>query len=204
MSTTPVSDVAFTPAVKDQQSRLGSRAQYKRMEQGQGWPDSVTEDLRAFIGTVQSFYLGTASRDGQPYIQHRGGPPGFLHVLDERTLGFADFAGNRQYITAGNLSENSRAFLFLMDYSHQVRIKIWGTARIIEGDHNLLAKLRPADGQYRIERLILFTISAWDRNCRQHIPQYWTASSVEAVVRPLHERILQLEKQIEDLRLSGA
>ncbi len=202
MSNTYVSDVAFTPAVKEQQARLGSRSQYERMEQGDGWPDTITPDLGSFIATVQSFYLGTASRDGQPYIQHRGGPPGFLHVLDDRTVGFADFAGNRQYITAGNLSENPRAFLFLMDYTRQIRIKIWGMARIVEDDDTLLANLRPTENQYRAERSILFAVSAWDRNCRQHIPRYWTTTSVEAAVQPLQKRILQLEKQIEDLRLS--
>lgn len=169
MKTVP-SDIAFTPSVKAQQEKRGSRKAYARMEDGDGWADSVTADLGAFIANTRSFYLGTASAEGQPYIQHRGGPAGFLHILDEHTLAFADFSGNRQYITAGNLSENPRAYIFIMDYARQVRVKIWGTAHVVEDDDELLARLRPTRGNIRAERVIVFEIKAWDRNCPQHIP----------------------------------
>ena len=128
------SDVAFTPAVKTIQEQKGSRASYARMERSRGWETTVTEQLAEFLATLDMFYLGTANVDGQPYIQYRGGSPGFLKVVDEQTLGFADFGGNRQYITLGNLAENPRAFIFLMDYANSQRVKLWGTASVVEGD----------------------------------------------------------------------
>jgi predicted pyridoxine 5'-phosphate oxidase superfamily flavin-nucleotide-binding protein len=167
----PASDVAFSPAVKAAQTRLGSRAAYRRMEEGDGWETTVTPELEAFIRERNSFYLGTASADGQPYIQHRGGPKGFLRVLDPRTLAFVDFAGNRQYVSLGNLAENDRAFLFLMDYARRRRIKIWGRARAVEDDPELVARLMPAGTPARPERVIVFEIAAWDVNCPKHIPQ---------------------------------
>jgi predicted pyridoxine 5'-phosphate oxidase superfamily flavin-nucleotide-binding protein len=129
--TVPTSDIAFTPAVKAEQARRGSRQGYARMEEKGGWRSAITPDLAEFIAERDSFYLATASADGQPYVQHRGGPPGFLRALDERTLGFADFRGNRQYISAGNLAENPRAFIFLMDYPNRRRIKLWGRAEVV-------------------------------------------------------------------------
>ena len=149
------SDIAFTPAVKAAQERLGSRDGYARMEEKGGWRDRVSEDLTAFISQRDSFYLATASAEGQPYIQHRGGPPGFLAVLDDKTLAFADFSGNRQYISTGNLSENDRAYFFLMDYPNRRRIKIWGTARVVEDDPALLEKLMAPGYEARPERAIL-------------------------------------------------
>ncbi len=143
MSQHPTSDVAFTPAVKAEQARRGSRAAYARMEEGEGWETRVTPELEDFLAERDSLYLGTASAAGQPYIQHRGGPPGFVRVVDEHTLGIADYAGNRQYISLGNLGENDRAFLFFMDYAHRRRIKVWGRARVVEGDAALLARLMP-------------------------------------------------------------
>src|SRR5712692_1427013 len=139
----PSSDVAFTPSVKAVQERRGSRSGYRKMEERGGWQTRVTPDLAAFLAERDSAYLATANAAGQPYVQHRGGPKGFIRVLDDRTLAFADYVGNRQYITAGNLAENNRAFLFLMDYAHQRRIKIWGTARVVENDPALMAKLMP-------------------------------------------------------------
>jgi predicted pyridoxine 5'-phosphate oxidase superfamily flavin-nucleotide-binding protein len=194
------SDIAFTDTVKAEQSARGSRAQYERMEQSRGWPSTVTPDLAAFIADVRSFYLGTANAEGQPYIQHRGGPAGFLKVLDERTLGFADLAGNRQYITAGNLADNPRAFIFLMDYAHRRRVKIWGRARVVENDDELLSRLRPPVGHAVAERAILFEIEAWDRNCPQHIPQLVPMEDVEAAVRTLQDRILLLEAELAQMR----
>jgi uncharacterized protein len=199
----PVSDVAFTAAVKAEQIRRGSRAQYERMEQGKGWTSVITLELATFLGNVQSFYLGTTNADGQPYIQHRGGPSGFLNVLDDQTLGFADFAGNRQYITAGNLAENERAFIFIMDYAHRIRVKIWGRARIVENDEELLSRLRPAVGSITAERTILFSVDAWDRNCHQHIPQLFSIEHSEKAMAPLRKRIADLEQELEQLR-SGA
>lgn len=199
--TTPTSDIAFTPSVKAQQSLRGSRAAYERMEKGGGWSDTITADLASFIASTQSFYLGTANADGQPYIQHRGGPPGFLHVLDAKTLAFADFSGNRQYITTGNLAENPRAYIFIMDYARQLRVKIWGTAKVIEDDDELLSRLRPIRGNIRAERAIVFEVKAWDRNCPQHIPVLFSQADVQAAVAPLHERIAALEAELATLKL---
>jgi predicted pyridoxine 5'-phosphate oxidase superfamily flavin-nucleotide-binding protein len=192
----PVSDIAFTPAVKAEQVRHGSRAQYERLEQGRGWASVVTPDLAQQLASVRSFYLGTASAEGQPYIQHRGGPPGFLAVLDERTLAFADLAGNRQYITAGNLAENSRAFLFIMDYARRRRVKLWGRARVVEDDEALLARLRPTVGTNVAERCIVFELEAWDRNCPQHIPQLVAIEDVEETLLALQKRIQMLEAEL--------
>lgn len=192
----PVSDIAFTPAVKAQQERRGSRKQYERMEQSRGWQSTVTPDLAAMLAATRSFYLATASAEGQPYVQHRGGQPGFLHVLDDKTLAFADLAGNRQYITAGNLDENPRAFIFVMDYAHRRRVKIWGTARVVEDDDELLARLRPADGNAVAERVIVFSVDAWDRNCPQHIPQLVPIEDVAATVQQLRQRIAELEEAL--------
>lgn len=167
-------DVAFTPAIKGAQKRKGSRAIYEGMEMGK----SINDRLATFIAGVRSFYLATASADGQPYIQHRGGPPGFLHVLGERSLGFADFKGNRQFITTGNLAENPKAYIFLMDYDHRQRIKIWGTARVVEGDTELAQRLTPDGYRARAEQVILFEVDAWDSNCPQHIPQMFHSDDV--------------------------
>lgn len=175
---THVSDVAFTPAVKAQQERLGSREGYARVEQRGGWSDQISPDLAQFIAERDALYLGTASADGQPYIQHRGGPPGFLKVLDRRTLAFADFAGNAQYISLGNLAENDRAFIFLMDYPHRKRIKIWGRARYVENDSALLTQLVDPDYAAKPERAIVFDIVAWDVNCPQHITPRYTVDEM--------------------------
>ena len=170
----PASDVAFTSAVKSVQERLGSRPNYARMEQGTGWAQTVTEDLAGFIAERDSFYLGTASADGQPYIQHRGGKAGFLKVIDEHTLAFADFSGNRQYISMGNLSENDRAFIFLMDYPNRRRVKIWGRAEFVEDDPELLSRVVDAEYDARPERAFVFHVEAWDVNCPQHITPRFT------------------------------
>jgi uncharacterized protein len=158
------SDIAFTPAVKAIQARKGSRAAYERMENGEGWQTTITDDLAAFIATQTSFLLATANIDGQPYVQHRGGPPSFLHVIDDKTLGFADFRGNRQYITLGNLAQNPKAFVFLIDYTNRRRVKIWGEARVAE-DPALIARLMPENYKARPEQAILFTVATWNGNC---------------------------------------
>ncbi len=199
-----VSDIAFTPTVKAEQTRHGSRDAYARMEQKRGWQDSVTDDLAAFIAERDSFYLATVSADGQPYIQHRGGAPGFLKVIDDRTLGFADFGGNRQYITTGNLVDNDKAYIFLMDYANRRRIKIWGRARVVEDDPALMARL--ADPGYKAapERAILFTISAWDVNCPQHITPRHTDAEIRAAVEPLRQRVAELEARLATLEPAAA
>lgn len=189
-------DIAFTPAVKTAQERKGSRAGYERMEMAR----AIDANLAGFIGQVRSFYLATASAEGQPYVQHRGGPPGFLQVRDERTLAFADFKGNRQFITTGNLSENPRAFIFLMDYAQRQRVKIWGTAEVVEGDQHLEHELMPADYRARAEQVILFTVEAWDINCPQHIPQLFPAEDVSRVLAERDRKIAELEQQIAVLK----
>ncbi len=195
-----VSDIAFTPAVKAVQERKGSRKGYARMEAKGGWQRAVTDDLAAFIAERDSFYLGTASADGQPYIQHRGGPKGLLKVVDEKTLAFADFKGNRQYITAGNLSENDKAYIFLMDYANRRRIKIWGRARVVVDDPELLERLADAGYKAVPEQAVVFEIEAWDVNCPQHITPRLTEREVASLVGPLQARIGDLEAQVAALR----
>ncbi len=163
------------------------------------WSDTVDDRLAAFIAERDSFYLGTASADGQPYIQHRGGPPGFLKVLDESTLGFADFAGNRQYLTLGNLAENPKAFIFLMDYAGRRRFKIWGRAHLVEDDPGVIARLVEDDADVTAERAIVFEIEAWDRNCPQFITPRHSDSEITDIIAPLTSRIAELEAEIEAL-----
>ena len=164
-----ISDIAFTPTVKAVQEEKGSRQGYERMAEHGDWPDHITPEVATWLATRDSVYLATANADGQPYIQHRGGPPGFIHVLDDRTIAFADFAGNRQYISVGNLRDNPRAFLFAMDYCHPRRLKFWGRAEVIEDDPDLLARVTPIGYPAQPERVVVFHIEAWDENCRKHI-----------------------------------
>ena len=191
------SDIAFTPAVKAIQSDRGSRTSYSRMEKGGSWETTVTPELEAFLSGLDMFYLGTANAEGQPYIQYRGGSPGFLKVVDEKTLGFADFGGNRQYITLGNLSENTKAFIFLMDYANSQRIKLWGNARLVDDDPKLLEHLRDPDYPGKVERAILFEIEAWDVNCPQHIHKRFSQKQVAPVIEQLQARIAELEAQLQ-------
>ena len=198
----PSSDIAFSPSVKAVQERRGSRAGYAKMEEKGGFAVEIDDALSAFIAEQRSFYLATASADGQPYIQHRGGPKGFLRVLDDRTLGFADFAGNRQYISTGNLADNPKAMIFLMDYANRRRVKIWGTARVVENDRELVAKLFPGAYRARGEAAIIFTVEAWDVNCPQHIPQMVFAEDVAEAIAERDRRIGALEA--ENKRLKAA
>ena len=194
------SDVAFTPSVKALQERKRSRGAYARVEQNGSWPTEITPELARFIGRQTSVFLATANAEGQPYIQHRGGPAGFLHVLDAGTIAFADFNGNRQYITQGNLADNPRAHLFLIDYAQRRRVKIWGTARIVEGDAALNAKLMPENYQAKAGQALLFSVAAWDENCPQHIPQRFDAADVGAAIATRDDRIRELEAEVERLR----
>jgi len=190
------SDIAFTDTVKAIQSRKCSRTTYERMERNGSWEHLITEDLKIEIEVQTSVFLATANAQGQPYIQHRGGPAGFLHVVDERTIAFADFAGNRQYITQGNLEENPKAHLFLIDYARRRRIKIWGEAKVVEGDAALIEQLMPRDYRARPEQVLLFTVIAWDVNCPQHIPQRFEAADVEAALALRDRRIAELEAEV--------
>jgi predicted pyridoxine 5'-phosphate oxidase superfamily flavin-nucleotide-binding protein len=194
------SDVAFSPSVKEVQARKGSRRAYSRMEEGGSWETRITPDLAAFIAAQRSVFLATANLDGQPYMQHRGGPPGFLRVVDEHTLAFADFMGNRQYITLGNLADNPKAQLFLIDYATRRRVKIWGEARVVEGDQDLIATLMPENYRARPEQSIVFTVTAWDSNCPQHIPRRYEEADVKALLAARDRRIEELEAELAMLR----
>jgi predicted pyridoxine 5'-phosphate oxidase superfamily flavin-nucleotide-binding protein len=194
------SDVFFSPAVKAVQTRRGSRAAYAKQAAAGGFQTDLTPDLAAWLAQRDSAYLATASASGQPYIQHRGGPPGFLHVLDARTIAFADYRGNRQYITLGNLAENSRAMMFVMDYANRNRIKIWGRAEVIEDDPGLIAKLMPDTYKARPEQVILFHVDVWDANCPQHIPQKIDMADVVPIVERLKNRIADLERELAEAR----
>ena len=201
MSQTHVSDIVFTPAVKAEQERLGSRQAYAKMEDGPGgWNDKVTPDLAAFIAERDSFYLASVNSEGQPYIQHRGGPPGFLKVLDEKTLAIADFRGNRQYITLGNLTENDKVALFLMDYPNRQRIKIWGRARAVEDDPALIERLIEPGYRGKPERALVIEVDAWDLNCPQHIIPRFTEPQVAQATEGLRRRIVELESEVASLR----
>ena len=189
----------FTPAAQQAQAERGSAQHYaKRI--AEGFPSTVTPELAAFIAEIDTAFLGTASGDGAPYIQHRGGPKGFIKVVDERTLGFADYRGNRQYITLANLSENDRAFLFLIDPARRQRIKLWGRARVVEDDPALIEKLFDAGYKAKPERAILFTIEAWDVNCSQHIVTRYAESDLEDAFTTVRDRIATLEVENAKLR----
>lgn len=194
-------DIAFTSAVKAAQTERGSRETYERYVAKAPANDTITPELAEFISQMDGSYLGTVSETGYPYIQFRGGPPGFLKVLDDKTIGFADFSGNVQYITVGNLSENDKAFLFLMDYRHRRRFKVWGRARYVEDNPELIEQLRMPDYPANIERAVLFTVEAFSQNCPQHIPVRYSEtdlqSAIETAVAPLHARIAELQDSLK-------
>jgi len=193
------SDIVFTPTVKALQQARGSRHAYARLEQGLGWQTGITDDLRVFIEAQTTLFMATANLDGQPYMQHRGGPPGFLQVLDDHTLAFADFTGNRQFISTGNLADNPKAQLFLMDYAHRQRVKIWGKARV-RTDPALIERLMPEGYKARAEQAIVFTVKAWDANCPQHIPQLVDVAEVVPAIVERDRRIAELEDEVARLR----
>jgi predicted pyridoxine 5'-phosphate oxidase superfamily flavin-nucleotide-binding protein len=195
-------DLAFSPAVKAVQAERGSRAAYARVERGGGFEQEVTDELKDFLAVIDTAFLATASAEGQPYVQHRGGPRGFIRALDDRTLGFIDFAGNRQYVSTGNLRENPRVCLFLIDYARRRRIKVWGTARTVPATPELLAALATPGYRARVEQVVLIAVDAWDVNCPQHIPQKIDASEVAALVGGLRARIAELEAQLIDTSAS--
>jgi uncharacterized protein len=163
--------LAFSPAVKTAQARNGAREHGAALEQRDPPRDRLNGELAAFIAATDSFFIATANRDGWPHIQHRGGPAGFLKVLDDRTLAFGDFSGNKQYITVGNLAENDRVMLFLIDYERGRRLKIWGRAAAIDDDAALFRQVSDPDYPAHVERVIRIHVEAWDLNCRQHFPK---------------------------------
>lgn len=187
-------DIAFSPTVKQVQTELGSRDTYARMEAHGGFETEVTDALRDFLAVIDTAFIATASADGQPYVQHRGGPPGFLRALDDRTIGFVDFTGNHQYITTGNLRDNDRVCMFLIDYARRRRVKVWGTARTVPATDDLVAKLMPEGYRARPQQVVLIAIRAWDVNCPKHIPQKLDAAEVAGVVARLQARIAELER----------
>jgi len=194
------SDVAFTPAVKAVQTRKGSRDGFAQVEERGGWRTEIDEKLAGFLTEADSLYFATATANGQPYIQHRGGPKGFVKILDKNTLAFADYSGNRQYITQGNLTENTKAYIFVMDYAHRRRVKLWGEARVVDDDPALLQSLMPKGYKARPEQVILFKVSAWDTNCPQHIPQKFDAADVAAALAARDARIAELEAELAALK----
>jgi predicted pyridoxine 5'-phosphate oxidase superfamily flavin-nucleotide-binding protein len=194
--------IAFTDKVRRHQESHGSGRAYRRMAEGPDSPDRLGPDERLFIGERDSFYLATVGETGWPYLQHRGGPRGFLRVLDDHTLGFADFRGNRQYITRGNLDHDNRVSMFLMDYVNQIRLKVLGRARVVEDDPGLVARLAPEGYPARVERGILIDVEAFDWNCRQHIPQMFPRDAVQEAVGKLRDRIAELERENARLRAS--
>src|SRR5215475_7998682 len=189
-------DVLFSPAVKAEQARLGSRAQFE----GRDFKAEITDDLRQFLGVIDTFFFATASADGRPYVQHRGGPPGFLKPIGSHTLAFADFAGNRQYITLGHLRENDSAHIFIPHFATQQRVKLWGRARIVEGDLELMERLVDPAYKAKPQRAIVFTLEAWDVNCRQHIVPRYSEAEMAPAVNKLIARIKELEEEMARLK----
>jgi uncharacterized protein len=189
--------IAFTDAVKEAQRRNGARANAERLESHPAARDALTPELARFIAERDSFFLATASREGWPYVQHRGGPPGFLKVLDQRTLAFADFSGNRQYLSLGNLAENDRVHLFLMDWAHARRLKIWGRAEVVE-DAGVIEALMPMGYEAHPERAIRIRVEAWDMNCNQHIAQRFTERELAPGLDALARRIALLEARLRE------
>ena len=199
--TKPSSDIAFTPSVKAFQTARGSREAYAKQEARGGFNTVIDEHLAEFLTEIDTAYLATSNAAGQPYAQHRGGPKGFIRVIDAQTIGFADYAGNRQYVSTGNLADNDRAFLFLMDYANRRRVKIWGRARVVADDPALAAALMPDGYRARPEQVILFEVEAWDVNCPQHIPQKIDAAAVAAGLAKRDVRIAELEAELAALKL---
>ena len=191
--------IVFTPAAQRAQAERGSAKAYEART-AQGFPDTVTPELAKFNAEQDTAFLATATADGAPYVQHRGGPKGFIKVVDERTLGFADYRGNRQYITLANLSENDRAYLFLLDPARRQRIKLWGRGRVVENDPALVEKLFDTGYKARPERAILFTIEAWDVNCSQHIVARFTEAEIEEAFAAVRGKIEELQAENARLR----
>ncbi|TYA74748.1 pyridoxamine 5'-phosphate oxidase family protein [Seonamhaeicola marinus] len=199
MEKTYISDIAFSDAVKKRQEENGSRRIYENMAKKRDWDNTISEQLKGFIKERDSFYMASANAEGQPYIQHRGGPKGFLKVVDDRHLAFADFSGNRQYISTGNFDDNPKVHLFLMDYPNRTRIKIWGEARIVPATDDLIELVKDPEYNVPIERIIKIKVTAWNANCPQHIKERYTLEDMDPKLQFLRQKINLLEKQIETL-----
>lgn len=193
--------LAFTEPIKALQERYGSRQTYARVEKQTRF-DGLTDDDMAFIADRDSFYLASFGENGFPYIQHRGGPKGFLHVIDPTTLGFVDFSGNKQYISVGNIQTHPQVSLILVDYPRQARLKIYATAEVVEltDRPDLLSQLDPADYKHKPERILLLHVEAVDWNCPQHITPRYTTDEISAALAPQREYIAKLEAEIAALR----
>jgi uncharacterized protein len=189
-------DVLFSAAVKAEQARLGSRTSFEDRE----WATEITDNLRQFLDAIDTFFLATADAEGRPYVQHRGGPPGFLKPIGPKTLAFADFAGNRQYITLGHLKENDRAHIFILHFATQQRLKLWGRARVVEGDIALMERLVDPSYKAKPQRAIVFELDAWDVNCRQHIVARYSEAEMAPAVNKLVARIKELEEEVARLK----
>ncbi len=198
----PISDIAFSPSVKTVQEQMGSRKSYARMEQLSGWSDTITAPAAAFIAESDMFFLATVNAEGQPYVQRRGGPKGFLKILDEHTLGFADYSGNRQYISVGNLSDNPKVCIYMMNFVDGTRIKIWGKVEIVEGNDDLHSRLVDTEYGARVERYMLIHVEAWDANCKKYNTPRFTQEELQPIIQPLRNKIATLEAEIERLRAS--
>jgi predicted pyridoxine 5'-phosphate oxidase superfamily flavin-nucleotide-binding protein len=193
------SDLVFPPAARRAQEQRGSAKAYAgRLEEG--FPGEITTDLAQFIARIDTAFLGTLTENGSPYIQHRGGPRGFIKIIDEKTLGFADYRGNRQYITISNIESNDRAFLFLFDPATRSRIKIWGRLKAVEGDATLIEKLFDQGYKAKPERVLLFTVEAWDVNCSQHITERYTKEEIQGAVAQIQQNFVALEAENKQLR----
>lgn len=189
-------DVMFSASVKAEQKRLGSRVLFEDRE----WKTGITDDLRQFLAVIDTCFLATADAAGRPYVQHRGGPPGFIKTIGPHTLAFADFAGNRQYITLGHLAENDRAHLFLLHFATRQRVKLWGRARVVEGDVALMERLVDPAYKAKPQRAIVFAIEAWDVNCQQHITARYSEAEIAPAVDRLGARIRELEEEVARLK----
>jgi predicted pyridoxine 5'-phosphate oxidase superfamily flavin-nucleotide-binding protein len=189
-------DVPFSRSVKAEQERLGSRTSFEQKE----WVTEITDNLRQFLDAIDTFFFATADAEGRPYVQHRGGPPGFLKPIGSHTLAFADFAGNRQYISLGHLKENDRAHIFILHFATRQRIKLWGRAKVVEGDAELMARLVDPAYKARPQRAIVFTLEAWDVNCQQHIVARYSEAEMAPAVNQLVARIKELEEEVARLR----
>jgi predicted pyridoxine 5'-phosphate oxidase superfamily flavin-nucleotide-binding protein len=196
-------ELAFTPAVREQQSQHGSRHLYERVENSTDLGNRLGEEERAFLESRDGFYMASVTETGWPYLQFRGGEQGFLHVLNDETLGFADLRGNRQYISVGNLQKEDRVALFFMDYRRQARLKILGRARAYEGTEEarlLIERLRVPGEKTPPERALLIHVEAFDWNCPQHITPRYTEQELAAILTPMQKRLEELEKENRMLR----
>jgi len=193
-------DILFSASVKAEQARLGSRQSFEDRQ----WTTEITDNLRQFLDAIDTFFFATADASGRPYVQHRGGPPGFLKPIGPRTLAFADFAGNRQYITLGHLKENDRAHIFILHFATQQRLKLWGRARVVENDIALMERLVDPAYKARPQRAIVFELDAWDVNCNQHIVARYSEAEMVPALNKLVARIKELEEEVEKLKKGDA